>query len=169
MTSTGNMGTSALAYVPAAAATGTGIAIKIIFHDSVLACEMAAVVGVLTVLGVFIVSAQAQETIRLWIRHRTEHRLAAAEAFEIKRRIRAATWGRRWTMRSAAQIRNNAATYPRPGSNLAEIMRITRQPGPAAPPGRDAASDEQSLAAASGDGIARAPLEIVPPPADPAE
>jgi hypothetical protein len=169
MASTGSVGASALAYIPAAAATGTGIAIKIIFHDSVFAFGMAAVAGVLAVLGVLAVSAQAQETIRQWIRHRAEHKLAAAEAFEINWRIRAATCGRRWTPGSAARIRTNAANYPRPASNLAEIMRITRQPGPAASPDPHAASNEQSLPAASGDGIARAPLEIVPPPGDPSE
>jgi len=65
-------------------------------------------------------------TIRKWIRHRAETRIAAADAYRIRRQIRAATCGLRWTTADAARIRDTAAALNPDHSSLAEIMRITR-------------------------------------------
>jgi hypothetical protein len=141
-----NLPASALAYLPAPTVAGTGIAVKIIFHSSALAGLMAGLAGVFTVLGVFAVSAQAHETLRLWIRHHAEHKIAAAEAYETKWRIHAATCGRRWTRDGSAQIRDSAAKYPRTGSSLTEIMAITRQLSPGeTPPGLPAIEENPLL------------------------
>lgn len=146
------------------------MAIRIIFHDSAFALGIAGLAGVLALLGVVAVSAPTQETIRLWIRHRAEHKLAAAERFAIMRRIRAGTGGRRWTKGSAAAIRSSAAAYTSPVASLPEIMRITRQTDTTgASPGRAAPASGGSLPAASGDGIARGKLGIAPSPDPSAE
>ncbi|HEY3879337.1 MAG TPA: hypothetical protein VGM12_12135 [Trebonia sp.] len=83
---------------------------------------MGALVGFLTLLA----SAEAQRTIRTWIRHRAETRIAAAEAYRIRRQVRAATAGPRMTTTAAAQVRNAAAALNPDRPNLAEIMLITR-------------------------------------------
>jgi len=67
-----------------------------------------------------------QRTIRKRIRHRAETRIAAADAYRIRRQIRAATCGLRWTTADAARIRDTAAALNPDHSSLAEIMRITR-------------------------------------------
>jgi len=45
-----------------------------------------------------------QRTIRKWIWHRAETRIAAADAYRIQRQIRAATCGLRWTTADAAGL-----------------------------------------------------------------
>jgi hypothetical protein len=168
MSRPGRVGVLALPSVPATAATGAGIAVRITFHDPALAWAIAGLAGLLTLLGIFVVSAEAQETIRVWIRHRAEHRLAAAEAFEIRRRIRAATCGKRWTARSAAKIRQDAAACERPSISLEEIMRITRPDRTAVGRPEMNALDHDGLPVANGDGVARGRLGVVPLP-DPSD
>lgn len=156
----GRMTGLALPTVPATAATSAGIAVKMIFHETSAAWGMASLVGLLALLGVFAVSPEAQETLRLWISHRAEHRLAAAASFEIRRRIKAATCGKRWTRSSADDIRKAAATYNRTSINLPEIMRIIRGETPAgAKPELITAHQHGSHTA--GDDVARGRLGIV--------
>jgi len=140
------------------------VAFKVVFHDSVLAFGLAALAGVLTLLAVVAVSTPAQETIRLWIRYRAEHKLAAAERFAVRHRLRAGTYGRRWTRGSAAQIRNSAAAYRSSDTNLPEIMRITRQPDATAPSSGRAAANSGGLSAVGGDGVARGRLGLTSAP-----
>lgn len=112
--------------VPATVAASTGVAFRLTFHEADLAIGMAALTGTFALFSVLLVSPEAQRTIRMWIRHRAEHRLAAAEAFEIRRRIRAATCGRRWSAASAVKIRQGAEACKRPNISLPKVMQITR-------------------------------------------
>jgi hypothetical protein len=108
------------------ATTLTGIVTKLAFHDTVLALGLACVAGVLALVAVALVSPEAQKTVRLLIRYRAEHKLASAEAFEIKQRIVAATCGKRWRRGEADQIRLTASIYPRTVL-ITQIMKINRQ------------------------------------------
>ena len=112
--------------LPAATATSSWLAARFLTHDAALALGLAGLAGLLTVLA----SAEAQRTIRTWIRHRAETRIAAAEAYRIRRQIRAATCGPRWTTAEAARIRDAAAALNSESLGLAEIMRITRDDPP---------------------------------------
>ena len=157
------LGALPLRSVPATAAASTGTAVRLILHEPALAWGMAGLVGLLALLGVFAVSAEAQATMRLWIRHRAEHRLAAVESFEIRRRIRAATSGRRWTQASATKIRQDAAECERPTTSLTEVMRITRSNNPAAVELESGICDQRALPLSGGDAVEWGPLEVVPP------
>jgi hypothetical protein len=121
----------ALPSIPAVVAASTGITFRLTFHETHLAVVMAALAGTFSLIGVFLVSNETQKTIRAWIYYRTEYRVAAAKAFEMRRRIRVATYGRSWTASGSASIRRDAATYQNPGVDLPEIMRITRTIRPA--------------------------------------
>ncbi len=127
---------------------------------------MAGLGGLLALLAVFAVSAEAQQTIRWWIAHRPEGKVASAEAFETKRRVRTATCGKRWIAASAAEIRKAAVAYTRP-SNLPEIMRITRLYSSDGVPTDLAASGQPAPPDASGDGPSRGPLGLAAPPGPP--
>jgi hypothetical protein len=116
--------------LPAAAATSSWLAGRLLCHEAALALALAGLVGLLTLLA----SAEAQHTIRTWIRHRAETRIAAAEAYRIRRQIRAATCGPRWTAADAARIRDTAVTLNPDHLGLAEIMRITRHRPPGGRP-----------------------------------
>lgn len=142
----------ALTSIPASVATCAGIAFRLTFHDPGLAVGMATLVGTLALISVLLGSSEAQRTVRVWIRHRAEHRLAAADAFEVRRRIRTATCGRRWTEASAAKIRQDAAACERPSISLPEIMRITRLDGFAVAP-LEPGDPEHVLPVASGDDV----------------
>ena len=122
-----NLGLLALSSIPATSAASTATIFKVIFlRAPALAFGMAGIAGLFSMLGIVLVSSEVQETIRVWIRHRPEKQIAAAESFEIRRRTRAATCGRRWTATRAAKLRQDAAAYKRPGTSLSEIMMITR-------------------------------------------
>jgi len=108
--------------LPAATATSSWFTGRLLGHDASLSLGLAGLVGLLTLLA----SAEVQRTIRTWIRHRAESRVAAAEAYRIRRQIRAATCGRRWTTVDAARIRDTATTLNPHDPSLAEVMRITR-------------------------------------------
>jgi hypothetical protein len=157
----GRMGGPALPAVPATLASSAGIAVKMIFHETAAAWGMACLVGLLTLLAVFVVSAEAQKTVRLWIRHRAEHRLAAAKSFEIRRQIQAATCGRRWTKSSADKVRKAAEAYDQISTSLPEIMRITRGQT-LAPTVRELGNgNHNGSQVAGGDGATRGRLEVV--------
>ncbi len=112
--------------LPAATATSSWLAGRLLCHEATLALGLAGLVGLLTLLA----SAEAQHTIRTWIRHRAETRIAAAEAYRIRRQIRATTCGPRWATAGAARIRDTAVTLNPDHPSLAEIMRITRHRPP---------------------------------------
>ncbi len=133
-----------------------------ISHETAVAWGIACLVGLLTLLGVFAVSAEAQKTVRLWIRHRAEHRLAAAMSFETRRRVQAATCGRRWTKSSAGEIRKAAAAYDQIGISLPEIMRITRGETSAATALELSNGNHNRSQVPGADGAARGPLGVVP-------
>jgi hypothetical protein len=118
--------------LPAATATSSWLAGRLLGHDAALALGLAGLVGLITLLA----SAEAQRTIRTWIRHRAETRIAAADAYRIRRQIRAATCGLRWTTANAARIRDTAAALNPDHPSLAEIMRITRHYPPGNRPAR---------------------------------
>jgi hypothetical protein len=118
--------------LPAATATSTWLAGRFLGHDPASALKLAGLAGLLTLLA----SAEAQRTIRTWIRHRAETRIAAAEAYRIRRQTRAATCGPRWRTADAARIRETAATLNPDHPSLAEIMRITRHGPPGHRPAR---------------------------------
>ena len=109
--------------LPAATATSSWLTGRLLGHDASLSLGLAGLIGLLTLLA----SPEVQRTIRTWIRHRAESRIAAAEAYRIRHQIRAATCGPRWTAAEATQIRSTAATLDSHHSDLTEIMRITRQ------------------------------------------
>lgn len=112
--------------LPAMTATSGWFASRLVVHDAGLALGMAGLVGFLTLLA----STEAQCTIRTWIRHRAETRIAAAEAYRIRHQVRAATSGPRLTTTAAAQVREAAAALNPDRPSLAEIMRITRDSSP---------------------------------------
>ena len=96
-------------------------------HEPALALGLglAGLVGLLTLLA----SEEAQRTIRTWIQHRAETRIAAG-AYRIRCQIRAATCGPRRTTADAAQIRDTAATLnPDPPA----LLRLCASPGTAVP------------------------------------
>ena len=127
MSKTGRRRMVALPSVPAAVAASTAIASRLAFHAPEMVIGMAALTGMLALFGVLLVSAEAQKTIRTWIRYRTEHSLGAAEAYERRQRIRTATQGLRWTASTAASIRQDARAFECPSTNLTDIMRINRR------------------------------------------
>lgn len=153
---------SAISYIPATAVISTGIATKIISHDSSFALGMAALAGGLTLLAVFSVSRQAQKTLRKWIDRRSEHILAVAVGRNTKRKTRPATGGRRWSARSAAAVRASAAPYVEPDSDLAKFVRIARQADRTKKDQRPGRQGPRS--AASGNGKTPGTLTILPPP-----
>lgn len=109
--------------LPAATATSSWFTGRLLGHGVPQSLGLAGLVGLLTLLA----SAEVQHTIRTWIRHRAETRIAAAEAYRIRHQIRAATCGPRWSTAEATRIRDTAATLDSHHSDLAEVMRITRQ------------------------------------------
>jgi hypothetical protein len=116
----------ALPSLPATAATGSGIAARVTLHDTTTALLIAGLAGLLALIAVFAVSPECQKTLRLWIRHRAEHRIAGAKSFEIRRRARAATCGRRWTKDGAKEIREATVSSGSAAVDLSDVMRITR-------------------------------------------
>jgi hypothetical protein len=136
------------------------MAFKMLFHDTQVALGMAGVVGTLALLGVCAVSSEAQKTLRLWIKHRAELMVARTERFKIRRLIKAAICGERWTKSGADEIRKAAAAYQRTDISLTEIMRITRGEQTI-----DASEEDNSFrhgSPAAGDDVTRGPLAIVP-------
>jgi hypothetical protein len=115
-----------LSSISMTASASTWMSVKFISRDSGTSWKMMIFVGLLTAVVVFMASAEMQKTVRTWIRHRSEHRLASAKGYEIRRRSRSATTGPRWTQISAAKIRKDAVDYGQDNTSLAEIMRITR-------------------------------------------
>jgi hypothetical protein len=89
---------------------------------------IAGLTGLLTLAAAILASAETQETLQTWIRHRAEIKIAAAEASGIRRRSRARTCGPRWTQAGAAEIRQATASADEPHVSLPDIMSITRQP-----------------------------------------
>ncbi len=116
--------------LPAATATSSWLAVRILGHEPALALGAAGLAGLLTLLA----SAEVQRTIRTWIRHRAETRIAGAEAYRIRRQVRAATCGPRWTAADAALIRETAGAADPGQPSLAEIMSITRRQPPGEQP-----------------------------------
>src|SRR5512146_843079 len=114
--------------VPMAATASGWLAARFLVHDAAAAMVIAGLTGMLTLVAAVLASAQMQETLRTWIRHRAEIKIAAAQASDIRRRSRARTWGPRWTRAGAAEIRQVAASADEQRVSLADIMRITRQP-----------------------------------------
>jgi len=150
----------ALPSVPGTVATSAGIITRMTFHSTATAWEIAGLAGLLALIAVFAVSSESQKTLRLWIRHRAEHRIAAATSFEIRRRARTATCGRRWTKASARDIRQAAATLRASKAGLPEVMMITRLDRLEAP-GRDLKDEGKSSSVRSNANETHAPLEIV--------
>jgi hypothetical protein len=101
--------------------------VKLLTHSTVLASALGIMGGLLALLAVVALSAPAQDTIKLWISFRAEHRKAATEHAMAMRWIRAATCGRRWTSNGASAVRTSAQTITVPIDQLSEIMLITRQ------------------------------------------
>jgi hypothetical protein len=122
------LGIVGISAVPAAVTTSSWIAAQLVFNSSVVAWTAASFAGVLSLLAFLVASAELQETIRVWICHRPENRIAAAEAFAIRRRIRKATCGGCWTATRAGRVRSAAVACEHPHADLAEVMRITRLP-----------------------------------------
>src|SRR5690242_11628850 len=87
----------ALPSVPAVLPVSTQVVVRHMLHQSGWPWEVTALACVTSLLVALAISPEFQRTLRLWILHRPEHRLAAAESFAIRRRIRAATAGRRWS------------------------------------------------------------------------
>lgn len=108
------------------AASGGWFASRLVVHDAGLGLGMAALAGLLTLLA----SPETQRTIRTWIQHRAEARLAAAEAYRIRHLVRAAVSGPRLTATAAAQVRDAAVALAPERPSLAEIMLITRDQPP---------------------------------------
>ena len=106
--------------------TSSWLAVRFLGHDPAAAVLLAAMSGLLALVIALLASPEVQKTARTWIRHRAEVRIAAAEAFDIRRRSRARTCGRRWSRAGAEQIRKAAAAPDQSRASLAEIMRITR-------------------------------------------
>lgn len=155
-----------LSGIPATATISGWIALRLIFHDSAIAWAIAGPVGLLSLAAIVVASAEAQKTIRLWIRYRAEHRISAAEAFAVRRQISRATCGRHWTSAGASDIRNAAAAYGRP-SGRPEIMRITRLGSSAEEPYGPDGTDPALRSAADGSGraqlVALSPVDPNPP------
>jgi hypothetical protein len=80
--------------LPVATAARIWVGGRLLGHDAMLALGLAILAGLLTLLA----SAEPQHMNRTWIQHRAEARIAAAEAYRIRLRIRAATCGLRWTL-----------------------------------------------------------------------
>lgn len=121
-----NLGLLGLSSIPPTSAIGTAVAFRAVFREPLLAFGAGGLVCLFATLGIVLVSPDVQRTIRVWIRHHPEHRIAAAKSYEIRRLARAATCGRRWTAKSAAKIRQDAAAYKRSETSLSKIMSITR-------------------------------------------
>jgi hypothetical protein len=113
--------------------TSSWLTVRLLGHDPGAAELLAVMSGLLALVITILASPEVQETARTWIRHRAEGRIAAAEAFDRRRRSRARTYGRRWSRGSAEQIRQAAAAPDQSRASLAEIMRITRNREQTAP------------------------------------
>jgi hypothetical protein len=129
---TGRVQLMTLASVPATVATGAAITTWMIFRQTAMTEGVAGLSGLLALIAVFAVSPETQKTLRLWIRYRAEHRIAAAKSYQIRRRTRAATCGRRWTKAGANDVRQAAAEFSEPQVSLHEVMLISRIDRPAA-------------------------------------
>jgi hypothetical protein len=139
-----------------------------VFHHTAITWGMACLAGLLALVGVFAVSPEAQKTLRLWIRYRAEHRIAAATSYQIRRWTRAATCGRRWTKAGASDIRQAAAEFGKAQVvNLHEVMLISRIDPRTA--GQYLNDGSHSSSNDGNDIETRAPLEIVRHQANPAE
>jgi hypothetical protein len=156
---TGRVQIITLASAPAPVATGAAIATRMVFHQTAITWGIACLTGLLTLIGVFAVSPEAQKTLRLWIRYRAEHRIAAATSFQIRRWTRAATSGRRLTKAGDSDIRRMAAEFSKPQVSLHEVMLLSRIDQPAA--GQYLNDGGHSSFSGGKDTEARAPLEIV--------
>jgi len=119
-------GVIALSSVPATVATSTGLAVHLISHSTGLACGLAALSGLLTLLTVAAASSEVHRTIRHWISSRPQILVASAESFERRRVIKAATAGRRWSVSSAERVRAAAAAYPLQTTSLREVLLLSR-------------------------------------------
>jgi hypothetical protein len=108
------------------ASASTWTPVKLIFHEFGLSWQIMLFVGGLIVSITFMLSSEMQKTLRQWIRYRTEHHIAKALSYEIRRLVRKATTGRTWTQASAEEIRKAAKNWDRPTIGLAEIMKINR-------------------------------------------
>jgi hypothetical protein len=150
----------ALPSVPGTVATGAWLTARLTLHDTAAACVIAALAGLLALIGVFVVSPETQKTLRLWIRHRAEHRIAAATSFEIRRRAWAATRGRAWTRASANEIRQAGAKFNVSKVTLSEVMLITRM-GQLEKAGITRKAENGPSSREINDDVARVPLEIV--------
>jgi len=149
-----------LASVPATVATGAAIATRMILHQTAITEGVAGLSGLLALIAVFAVSPETQKTLRLWIRYRAEHRIAAATSYQIRRRTRAATCGRRWTKEGANDIRQAAAEFSLPQVSLHEVMLISRIDRPVAA-GQQLNDCGHSSSSSGKNPDMRAPLEIV--------
>jgi hypothetical protein len=149
-----------LASVPATVATGAAIATRTIFHQTAITEGIAALAGLLALVAVFAVSPETQKTLRMWIRYRAEHRIAAATSYQIRHWTRAAICGRRWTKAGANDIRQAAAEFSKPQVGLHEVMLISRIDRHTVA-GQQQNDCEPSSSSGGNDTDARAPLEIV--------
>jgi hypothetical protein len=149
----------ALPSVPATAATSAGIAAKLVLHDTAAAWAIASLAGLLTLIAIFAASSECQKTLRVWIRHRAEHRIAGAKSFEIRRRARVATSGPRWSKAGAREVRQAAASFRGSAVDLSDVMLITRIDRLGAP--RQRLQDGYSRPHPGEDNGIRVPLEVV--------
>lgn len=157
---TGRVQLMTLPSVPATVATGAAIATRMTFHQTAVTWGVAGLTGLLALIAVFAVSPEVQKTLRLWIRHRAEHQIAAATSYEIRRRSRAATCGRRWTKEGANDVRRAAVGFTKSEVSLREVMLISRIDRLGAA-GQQPDNGGHSSPNDGKDAETRAPLEIV--------
>jgi uncharacterized membrane protein YcjF (UPF0283 family) len=95
-------------------------------HSVAAGWGVAGLTALLALAGVFAVAPESQQTLRLWIRYRAQHRMAAAISFSIRRQVRSVTCRSHGTKVGASDVTRAVAKVSWSTTELANLINITR-------------------------------------------